>query len=142
MQAIRFNDTLSIVLKVEGESVGERIATVKQFLNYLDGMENIDVSAVFEHSRIVVTVDLAIERKWNVDFHLVWPEPRMNNQHFNSVKLMNWIASYAGSGTGGAFNTTSASDARKRAYFKIQDAIGSYIDSGISGNGRIVLLSE
>ena len=139
--AIRFDDSLSIVLQVDGPDAGARIATIRQFLNYLNGQENIDVSSVSEQNRIVVAVVLALGRRWNVDFHLVWPEPRMNDQDFNCLKLMNWMASYGGSDAAHAFNPTSAEDARARACRRMQEVDNAYIASGTSTSGRIVLLN-
>jgi hypothetical protein len=92
MQAIRFDDPNAINLEVNGNSVSERIDAVKQFMAFLDNQPDVDFSPGFEQSRVTVRIMTGLNDWWQVDFHLVWPSPTMDNQHFNLVKLLNWTA--------------------------------------------------
>ncbi len=120
MQTIRFDDPNAINLEVNGNSVSERIDAVKQFMAFLDNQPDVDFSSGFEQSRVMVRCKTALDDWWQIDFHLVWPSPAIENQHFNLVKLLNWTASLEDAAPGDAREPT-ASIARSMAVSRLLD---------------------
>ena len=96
MQAIRFDTPKAINLSINGANVAERIDAVKQYMAFLDNQSapsyDIDFLAGFEESRVSVRIKWGVNVWWKIDFHLIWPNPRLNNQHFNQLKLAGWTA--------------------------------------------------
>lgn len=119
MQSIRFDSPEAVNLEVNGNSVSERIDAVRRYMAFLDNQSGegfeVDFSAGFEESCITMRVEIGVERWWKIDFHLVWPSPRMNNQHFNQVKLVCWTAALEKGKPG----SLTAVEAKKRASDKI-----------------------
>jgi hypothetical protein len=118
-------------LVLEDATVAERVEAVRELLLTLDSEDDIASTAVFEEGRVlVISRTGADEIEWFVPFHLVWPEPRLNNQHLNAVKLVNWTAS------GKAIEPTARS-ARQQATERLRIAIRVRIEAGGLLEGRI-----
>ncbi len=114
LQTIRFDDARTINVEVHGGSASERIDAVRQFMAFLDNQPEVDFSSGFEQSRMTVRQQTALDDRWLVDFHLVWPSPGMDSQYFNLVKLLSWTVCLE-SPTSGSMIEVSASQARNRA---------------------------
>lgn len=120
MQAIRFDDPNTINLEVNGETVSARIDAVKQYMAFLDDQPDVNFSSGFEQSRVTVRLMTGLDNWWQIDFHLVWPSPTMDNQHFNLVKLLNWTAGLENAPSGYARERT-ASIARSLAISRLRE---------------------
>lgn len=130
-QSITFNDPWSVSLVLQDASVAERVEAVRELLLTLDSEDDIVSTAALEEGRVVVISRTgADDFEWSVPFHLVWPEPRLNNQHLNAIKLVNWTV------TGKAVEPM-ARVARKQATDRLRIAIRDRIDAGGSLEGRI-----
>lgn len=114
MQTIRFDDAKTISLEVSGGTFSERIDAVRQFMAFLDSEPDVDFSSGFEQSRVTVRCKTALSDWWRIDFHLVWANPGADDQQFNLVKLMNWIAGMEDAAPGDVRELT-AGVARDRA---------------------------
>jgi hypothetical protein len=125
MQTIRFNDVKTIRLEVKGDSVSDRINALRQFMTFLDNQPNVDFSSGFEQSRVTVRCKTALDDWWQVDFHLVWPNPTMDNQQLNLVKLLNWITALEDAAPGDVREPT-ASVARELAVERLLGLINEF----------------
>ncbi|MEM7203856.1 MAG: hypothetical protein AAF628_26570 [Planctomycetota bacterium] len=113
----RFTHPNTVELVLDDDSVSGRVEAVKELLRILDAADGVDAHAVYEEGTVTIDVPLGVnEDEWCVAFHLVWPEPQLNNQHLNTVKLMNWSAVFK-------VDFAVAALARKKALAKLRRLI-------------------
>jgi len=137
LKAARFDDAITVTCKLGSEPLPQRIAAAKELLLALDASPDITATALFEDGRVVVKATLGGTDDWRVDFHLVWPEPQLNNQHLSVVKLVNWSAAAPANAVA---NEWSAANARSRAETHLRNAIISLTTAGGPLEGRVTLI--
>jgi len=120
IQAIRFDEPNAINLEVNGETISERINTVKEYMDFLNDHPDVDFSSGFEQSRVMVRRKTMLDNWWQIDFHLVWPSTPMENQDFNLMSLLNWTACLEDAAPGDALKS-DASTARNKAVDLLRD---------------------
>jgi hypothetical protein len=138
IKTARFDDAISVTCKLDMAPLPQRIAAAKELLLGLDASEDIVATALFEDGRVVVNVTLGGgTERWRVDFHLVWPEPQLNNQHLSILKLVNWSASAP---PNAVLNQRTAKIARTKAETQLRKVIHNMTTDGGPLEGRITLI--
>jgi hypothetical protein len=122
---------MTIELVMADESVSRCVDAIKELLRILNAKTDVDAHAVFEDGAVVLEIPLGVNQNpWRVVYHLVWPEPQLNNEYLTTVKLMSWSAVFK-------VDFTTAAIARRRAQEKLRDLIAEAISPAGSLHGRV-----
>jgi hypothetical protein len=132
---VQLPDAATVCVVLEPAPLAERIAAARELLYALDAAPDVDASGAFEDARVVVSVPFGLSATWRVDFHLVWPEPQLNNQHLSALKL---VARAAWGGT----SVTAAGTVRATAEARLRTLIGELTAPGAALAGRIRLIGD
>ena len=133
----RFPNPNTIELALDDTTVSGRVEAAKELLRIINTNDDVDAHGVFEEGTVTVQVRLGVRKDvWSVAFHVVWPEPQLNNQHLNTVKLMNWSAVFR-------VDFATAAIARSRALNRLRKLITDSIDP-VSGplTGRVRFVEQ
>jgi hypothetical protein len=129
--SVHFSSAKTIELVMADESVSGRVDAINELLRILNAAPDVDAHAVYEDGSIVLEIPLGVkEDPWRVVYHLVWPEPELNNQYLNTVKLMNWSAIFK-------LDFATAGIARRKAHERLRDLIGEAISPAGPLHGRV-----
>ena len=134
MKAARLAGADGLTLRLRRAPLAERLADLKAVLYALDGEDDIDAGGVFESGLIVVTVEVGTKRA-SVDFHLAWPEPRLNDRRLSVVRLRSWTV-------GGVTDEPTATDARQKAKARLVEAIEELTAPGAALDGAVAILGN
>lgn len=134
VQAYRFPTGRVINIELLGAFVVERVGAVQKLLMHLGGPA-IDTNGMIETGMVTVTVEVGTT-EWKVDFHLVWPNPQLNNQHINSIKLVAWTSALR------ADHPINADTAREKAIKVLRDRITTLAAPGGPLEKEIALVGE
>lgn len=134
LRAVRYDDAETISCKLIATPLAARIGAAKELLLSLDATEGIRSSGVFESARVTVEPKVGGET-WFLDFHLAWPEPQLNNQHLNVLKLVNWAGAVE---PGGVADPTTSEVARTEAVDKLRAAIDALCNTDFVGRIELV----